>query len=301
MTIERVYILVFRSFQWFVLNIPKFIRKPIMNILSFIIYLFDKRHRNYALANLDLAFGDSMDKKEKKAIAYSTYKNMLYNIADFIKNQGASKEDIIKKVKFENEDILFNIKQTKQPAIFITAHYGNWELLSLALATQLENGLSIVGRPLDSKVMDKILKQNREQFNIRLISKYGALRSLMREIKKGRNIGLLVDQSVKQHEGIEIEFFGHKATHITSAALLARKFKLPIIPVFITTQDHNSYTLTFYPAIYTLETDDMNKDIRKSVEAQAKITEDIIRKKPDEWFWQHRRWKEFYPEIYKKA
>ncbi len=297
---DAIYLFLFNIFRWFVLHTPDWIMRPIIHFLAWLIYLFDRRHAAYAKANLDLAFGDTMPEEEKKRILRQTYKNMLFNLADFVKNQGIDRESLLKKVRFEGEEHLQEAKAMGKPIIFIAAHYGNWELTSLAAAARLDNGVSIVGRPLESKVMDEILKKNREQFNIRIISKYGALRPLMQAIKEGRNIGLLVDQSVKPHEGIDIEFFGHKATHVPTAAILARKFDLPILPIFITTKDHRHYTLTFHPIINTPKTEDMDADIRQSVEAQAKVTEEVIRKKPDEWFWQHRRWKIYYPEIYKR-
>ncbi|WP_456323373.1 lipid A biosynthesis lauroyl acyltransferase [Hydrogenimonas sp.] len=294
---DSIYLGSFNFFRWVILHTPRPIKRTFIDLLAGVAYCIDFKHRKYAKANLDLAFGDTLDEISKKEIIKKTYKNLLYLLADFVENQGIDQKDLLKKVTFKNEEIVDEIHGRKNPVIFITAHYGNWELLALAIAAR-RRGISVVGRPLDSKAMDKILKRNREQFDIRLISKYGALRPLMKELKAGRDIGLLVDQSVRPHEGIDIDFFGHKATHTTSVALLSRKFDIPIVPVFISTEDHEHYTMTFYPPIEPTHTDDIQADIRKSVEAQAKITEEVIRKKPDEWFWFHKRWKIHHGEIY---
>jgi len=79
---------------------------------------------------------------------------------------------------------------------------------------------------------------------------------------------------------------------------LARRFDALIIPAFITTDDHLHYTITFYEAIKTEKTEDKDKDILVSVQKQAKITEEIIRERPEEWFWLHQRWKNQFEEYY---
>jgi KDO2-lipid IV(A) lauroyltransferase len=156
-----------------------------------------------------------------------------------------------------------------------------------------------VGRNLDSKKMNDVLQKNRNQFNVHMLEKAGAIRGLLKALKNGENVGLLVDQNTSAKEGILINFFGKQARHTPSAALIARKTGTPIIPAYITTDDYINYDITFYEPIMTQKTEDNEKDIIKSVQAQADITKKIIEAKPDEWFWLHRRWKNQYEELYK--
>jgi len=81
--------------------------------------------------------------------------------------------------------------------------------------------------------------------------------------------------------------------------MLARKFNAKIIPVFIQTKDYEKYTITFYKPIICPKTKNSEEDIKVCTQAQADITEKVIRQKPDEWFWFHKRWKNMYEEIYK--
>jgi KDO2-lipid IV(A) lauroyltransferase len=265
--------------------------------LALFIYTIDKKHRKIAHVNLELAYGDRISNEQKEKIVKASYLNLLLLLADFIKNQGISKEELLEKVTFENETVLSNALKNDKKIILITAHYGNWELLPLSLAAQF-GPLTGVGRKLDSNAMDQILNKNRQQFDIEMLDKKGAMRDMISVLKHDRMLGLLVDQNTSENEGILVDFFGKPVRHTPAAAILARRFDALIIPAFITTDDHFHYKITFYEPIETDKTEDKDKDISDSVQKQAKITEEIIRKKPEEWFWLHKRWKNQFEERY---
>ncbi len=295
---DKIYYISFLIFQFITKKTPDFILHPVLNILYHFTYFIDQKHKKVVRVNLDFAFGNELSDEEKKRIIKKCYKNLIYNLADFVKNQGISKEELEKKVKVKNRHYLTNALKEDKKIIFITAHYGNWELAALS-AGAFFGSMTAVGRKLDSPTMDKILKKNREQFDIRMFDKKGAMKNLMKALKDGRKIGLLVDQNTAEDEGVLIDFFNKKARHTPSAALLARKFDAVIIPLYITTDDYKKYTLTLYEPIITPKTSDSKEDILRSTQAQALITEKVIRQKPDEWFWFHRRWKNRYEHIYK--
>lgn len=296
--IDYFYLALFYSFRFIIKYTPKFILNPFFTFLSFVIFKIDKKHRKVAKVNLDLAFESKYTEDEKMALIRKYYKNILFILADFVKNQGATKEEILKKVTFENEEILTKYLKQNKRIITMTAHYGNWELLSLAVAAKF-TPLSIVGRDLDSSVMNKILMKNREQFDIEILSKSGAMKGLIKALKNNRPVGLLVDQNTKSNEGELVDFFSKKARHTPSAAILAKKFDAVIIPAFITTHDnYETYVIKFYEPILYDENDDENS-LLKCIQAQADVTQKAIEEKPDEWFWLHKRWKNQYEYLYK--
>lgn len=295
---DSIYLSLFYIFRFFIKFTPKFILNPLLNLLALFIYSVDKKHRKIAKVNLDLAYEDRLSSDEKISITKKCYINLVYTLADFIKNQGASKEEVLDKVSFENSVVLENALKENKKIIIVTAHYGNWELLSLSIAAKF-TPLSIVGRDLDSGVMNTILTKNREQFDIELLSKSGAMKGMVKSLKSNRPVGLLVDQNTKDTEGILIDFFGKKARHTPSVAILAKKFDAVIIPAFIQTYDKKDYVVKFFEPISIENSDNKEEDIRKCVQAQADITQKIIEDKPEEWFWLHQRWKNQYESLYK--
>lgn len=295
---DSIYIILFYSFRTLIKFTPNFILKPILKFLAFLVYKIDKKHHKIAKVNLDLAYEDNLSDLKKEEIIKGTYRSLVFTMADFIRNQGASKEELLSKVTFFNDDVIKKALKEKRKIIIITAHYSNWELLSLSIAAKY-TPMAIVGRDLESISMNKILTKNREQFDIELLSKTGAMKGMVKALKNNRPIGILVDQNTKEEEGVLIDFFDKKARHTPSVAILAKKFNAVIIPAYIKTDDYSNYEARFYEPIEIEDSDDKEQDILNCVQAQANITQKIIEEKPDEWFWLHQRWKNQYESMYK--
>ncbi|SFV67317.1 Lipid A biosynthesis lauroyl acyltransferase [hydrothermal vent metagenome] len=294
---DKLYVSAFNVFKFFIRIMPETLIFFFAKALSRMIYAADSKHKKIAKVNLDLAYGDTLSEEDKEHIIRACYLNLILSLIDFVKNQGISREALLNKVTFKNETILENALAAGKKVILVTAHYGNWELVALSIAAKFGD-MTIIGRDLDASSMNAILKQNREQFGIELIDKKGAMKSMISVLKHNRMLGLLVDQNTSEKEGVLVDFFGKPVRHTPSAAILSRRFNAVIIPVFITTEDHLQYTLTFYEGFVTETTDDKDRDILESVQKQAKITEKVIRKKPEEWFWLHKRWKNRFEACY---
>ncbi len=288
--------LLFITLQKLSIVTPVFIKKSAAKILALLFYKFHKKYYNTARINLDFIYEDKLSDEKKEQIIKDMFYNLAQNFGSFIENQGISKEKLLKKVTFKNDEILLNAMQEKRPIVFITAHQGNWEILPLAISAKYAP-ITGVGRPLKQPWLDKILRKNREQFGINMIDKRGAMRLMVKTIKEKKILGLLIDQNLP---GEIVEFMGKKASHTTAAALLARKFNAIVIPCFITRVGFEKYAATFYEPIEIEKSNDLEKDILIHTQKQAKITEEVIRKKPHEWLWIHRRWKKVYPQIYKR-
>lgn len=295
---DRVYLWLFYIFRFFTRITPRFITNAFISTIAFLVSLLNNKHRRVAELNLDIAFGNKKSPSEKKLLIRRAYKGLLFTLIDFVKNQGIEKEELDKKIEFKDAHFLQDALKENRKVIIMTAHYGNWELLSLSIASKF-TPLSIVGRDLDSKVMNEILVKNREQFDVELLSKTGAMKGMVKALKQNRPIGILVDQNTNDNEGVIVNFFGEKVRHTPSVAVLARKFDALIIPAFIHTYDYNDYIVTFYEPIEFEESENKEDDIVRCVQKQSDITQHIIEKKPDEWFWFHKRWKYTREKDYK--
>lgn len=299
--VDYLYLFMYRFFSFLVMILPASLMDALLKLLSHTYYRLKTKHFDIINANLTLAFGDALTPSQRDRIGKRTIYNLLQTIVGFTRRERASKESIQKSVTFVNEQILLDALSQKKPILFITAHYGNWELIPPLLTTKFGLKLAIVGRKLDSKVMDRILVSNREVFDVSMIYRKGAIKNALKALNSDHALGLLLDQHLDAKQGgIEVTFFGHKAYQSPAASVLARATNAIIIPVFISTQEYHHYTLTFYAPLATLKTEEKEKDIQQMTQAQSDIIEKVIRNKPDEWFWVHKRWKGFYPEIYQR-
>ncbi len=297
--VDYLYIFIYKIFYLLVKFTPKHLMNIILKGMAFFAYNWSDRHKHIIDQNLDITF-PNMKKQEKIRIGKHAYFNLLKNISGFIEREDEQKDKILENITFVNDQGFQQAINDNRKIIMVTAHYGNWELIATALTIKFNIKMSAVGREMDSKPMQNILKKSREKFDIELINKKGALKGLIRALNQNRILGLLVDQNISEKKGgIEISFFNHKATQTPSPAILARKFNALIIPAFITTHDYKNYTITFDKVIEPIISEDSQKDIRLMTQLQADAIQRAIEAKPDEWFWMHKRWKTFYPDIYR--
>ena len=299
--IDYLYLFIYNIFAFLAKVLPIGVMNSILKGLSSFAYRVDKKHNHIINANLKLAFGDKLTQKDRDDIGKRVFYNLLQTIIGFMRRNGRSRDELLQNITFKNEYILQEYIDKNKKILFVTGHYSNWELLPSIIATKFGINLVGVGRKLDSNLMDKILKKNREQFGIEMLYRKGAIKGMIKALREGKAVGVLLDQHLGAKQGgIEVDFFGHKALHSPSASILARNFELDVIPGYISTDDYKNYTITFYKPIPFIKTEDKEADILAMTQAQAKIMEDVIRAKPDEWFWVHKRWKGLYPKIYQR-
>ncbi len=291
---EQITALAFSSLKTLSCIFPAKAKVSIAKMIAALFYKHHTRYCSIARANLDFIYGDTLSTQKKEQIIKDMFFNLAQNLGSFIENQNISKEKLLEKVTFKNDNILLDAIASNKQIIFITAHQSNWEILPLAISAKYQP-LVGVGRPLKQPWLDKVLQKNRQQFDIEMISKHGAMIKMVKTVKAKKLLGLLVDQNL---EGVEVEFFGKRTIHTHSAAILALKYDAIVIPAFITRVGFEKYEATFYDPITIEKSGNEAQDIIQHTQKQADITQKIIEQSPHEWLWIHRRWKQTYPEIY---
>lgn len=295
---EYLVYYIYVSFKFLFTFLPKAFVKQILILCAKLAFRFNKEHKHIAKVNLDLAFEDKKSDDEKNKIIYKSYKSLLFNMFEFVENQSISKEKLFAKAVIENEEVILNALKEKRKIIFITAHYGGWELA--IPYTALKYGtLAVVNRKMDNPLINDMYVKARDRNNIVMLEKKVAAKGMLKAFKQGHNVAVAIDQHMKN--GMEIEFFGKKVYATDSTARLAVKFDAVIIPIFAVMNDFRDYTIKVYDAIDPLKVEFKNEDkIKELTQLQANVIEEQIKETPALWFWQHKRWKKFYKNLYKR-
>jgi len=202
-----------------------------------------------------------------------------------------------KKVTFQNEEVVKKAKEAGRPIVFITSHYGAWELGG-GMISALVEPLMIVYKKMKNKHFEEYLLSSRSKWKINYVERKGATRGLLKQLRSGGAIALLIDTNVSKKEATTVDFLGKPTSQIKTTAYFARKFDAAIIPVMIHTDDDKEYVIKFYDEIVPPKTDDEAEDIQVSTQMQTDWLSQEIFKKPEPWFWLHRRFKGDYPEVY---
>jgi len=286
----------FRVFNAFLSLFPASFRKQFFFSLARLAYIIDKKHRKVIGTNLDIA--GIKEKIQRKKIALYCYKNLLLNLFQTIRNTQISADEANMDIELVNTKVVEEANAQNRPIIFVTAHYGNWEMLGMALVKSVEK-INIVYKKLNNDYFDQYLHNTRASNGVTMIEKRGALRGITKAMKNKESLWLLIDQNTSVRDGIVVNFFNKDARASATAAQIARKYNAAIIPVFITSEDEKKYTVSFKALIEVEKTDDAKEDILKATQAQSDAIESQIKEEPKFWFWCHKRWKTEDPEIYK--
>lgn len=298
--LNRTLYALFHLFRFLVIALPRPLAGKLADGIAFLFYRLDARHRKIVLANLEFAFGDEYSPQEREALAQKCFRNFAHYLIDFAAFMTMNREDLLKRARFEGGPILDEAAATGRPIIFVGAHYCNWEFMTKAIIAAYRPIASPAAELENSPLLNAWLDKSRRKFGTIMFDRRGALRSLMKILKKNEHwVGMLVDQNTNLKNGVNVEFFSKKTTHYSSASQLARKFDAILLPVFASTDDYETYTVTFYDPLPVPKTDDPEADILAATQAQAEITEKVIRERPDQYFWFHKRWKKHYPEMYR--
>ena len=295
---DRLYLAGFYTLKFLIFILPSSLQNLLAKFLAFAFMKLKKKRFHVVMTNLNLAFGETKSKEEKLEIAKKCYYNFAkYLGINFILNQNTTKQKILEQVVFKNEHFLLDAIRSGRPIIVTTAHFGQWEIFGLAVASHFGPS-SVLGRKLDSSVMDKILRANRAQFDVELIDKDGGAKDILKALKARRIVGILVDQNTAPKDGIKVQFFGKDVLHTPAASVLAQKTNALIINAFIYQKDENLSEICFEEPI-DISTFDKEDAVQKATQMQCSACEEMVRARPEEYFWFHQRFKRFYENEYK--
>ena len=228
----------------------------------------------------------NLNNKEIKKISSQMWNNYGRIFAEymFLKNlrNNLNKSNII----VDGQEILDQIKKSNTPVVFISGHFSNFELMAM----QIEKSgikLAAIYRPLNNKFLNIVMERIRKKYicNVQIKKGITGLRDIIKLYKKNYSTALMIDQRVS--EGIKIKFFNHDASTTTIPAQLFKKFKMPIVPIFIERFEKIKFKITIRKPLYFSD-DDTTESITKNLN---EILEKMILKRPEQWIWSHNRWK----------
>lgn len=290
----------FLLLEKFLMLLPKKVRKSFFIGLGFIAYKLSKRYNKVVRQNLMFVYGESIDEEFIQKTAKNSFKQLLLNFMYTMEIRYYSIEELSKKVSFENEEVLTRAQEQKRPIVFVTSHYGSWELGG-AMLSALREPVMIVYKKMKNKYFENYLLSSRSKSRIKYVERKGATRGLLKQLRSGGAIALLIDTNVNKKEAITVDFLGKPTSQIKTTAYFARKFDAALIPILVHTDDDEHYTIKFYNEIIPPKTDNEEEDIRVSTQMQTDWLSKEILKNPQPWFWLHRRFKDDYPEVYSRT
>lgn len=245
--------------------------------------------------NLKIVFPNYTKEQRTKIRNKSCY-IMARTIVDFLRAPKLSEEWMRQHVKFSISESLIKQRNEnpKRPIFFVTGHLGSFELLSYITRVFI-GPMGVVARDFKHAALQRWWTSRRELSGNNVISRHGGLKTIIRQLKSGRNVGLLFDQNVTRNNAVFVPWFGVPAA--TSAAIGFTILQInPIVVMFsIRFLEGENYEVDTQQMDFTdiLEDQNRNRDqkILDITERMVKSFEEMIYRDPAAWFWMHRRWK----------
>ena len=254
-----------------------------------VVYTAMRRRRRIALSNLGRAYPE-LPEAERRRLARRAAQHLGMTLVELPRLLTAPLDETLGRIRLDGIEHLHAAMKAHGRALVLTAHLGNWEILCAAHRLT-EYGLSVVVRPLDARWLDAVAVKLRRRTGVDVIDKRGALRPVLEALRRGRMVGILMDQNAARREGVFVEFFGHPASTSRSLALLAVRTGAPVIPIFARRAAGTGHTVVIRPALPAPTSNDPEAAV---VELTARCTAEIeraIRQAPEQWLWSHDRWR----------
>jgi KDO2-lipid IV(A) lauroyltransferase len=174
--------------------------------------------------------------------------------------------------------------------IVISGHMGNWEIGGASVAA---HGIpfDVVAQRQRNPLFDADLVANRKRLGMTVIERREAPKKVLQALRDGRGVGVVGDQNVR-HGGVFVEFFGKLASTARGTALFALRTGAPVFVGMVKRKPGfpQRYRVTLDPVDFE-PTGDLEKDVLLLTEAHTRCLERKVKEAPEQYFWQHRRWK----------
>jgi KDO2-lipid IV(A) lauroyltransferase len=260
-----------------------------------LLYRFDRRHRRVALENLRASLPEASEAELHRLARRSCQHLVMVGVEVLCLPRLMRFNQFLERLDFSQCLEQFQYVAEHKPAMLVTGHFGNWEMVGWSMAAMGFPPTSIA-RPLDNPYLNDHILRLREKTGQKILFKEGMTEEALGELRRGRPLGLIADQDAGRR-GFFVDFFGRKASAYKSIAYLAMEEKaLIFVGGAYRTSDRFQYKL--------VATDIINPaDYPPGLDGAIAITqrytagiEKVVRMAPDQYLWVHRRWKTRPPE-----
>jgi Kdo2-lipid IVA lauroyltransferase/acyltransferase len=256
-----------------------------------LMFWLDGRHRNVALKNLTLCFGQEKSPEEIYAIARENFRRIGENFAGAVKTAAMTPWQMLPHfdLTLARSILPHEADAGPQSRIVAIGHFGNFELYARFGQFVPIFKCAATYRALKQPALNRIMEELRAREGCRFFERRkdgAALKAAMNDT--GLLLGLLADQSSK---GVRIPFLGHDCDTSTAPAVFALRYNCPLHTAICYRIGLAKWRIDVGDEIPTCEKGE-GRPIAAIMGDVNRAFEAAVRRDPANWFWVHRRWKD---------
>ena len=268
-------------------------------VLGRLLHLCAVSQRRIVRRNLQFAFPE-FSPHQVRQTARRVFQNYGIILVEVLQMGFFSRDDILRRVKLHGIEQALEKVGLHKGVVVVSAHLGNWEIGMQVLPCFFNQPLTAVAKKFKSGWIENWLHRVRTRFGSQILYKKGVLAEMTRVVREGGVLTILVDMA-RRKDGVDIEFFGKKATATPAVAMLALRCRCPVIPVFCLREADGTIGIEIGAPIEILRSRDLRRDLVLNTQRITDVVEGMVRRHPEQWHWMMRRWKEHYPELYEQS
>ncbi|HSN92963.1 MAG TPA: lipid A biosynthesis acyltransferase [Anaeromyxobacteraceae bacterium] len=266
--------------------------------LGALAHLLAARTRRLALAHLAIAFPERTE-AERQALARGMFVHLGRSALELVASRSWDRR-LESYVEMDPPGLLRELLARGRGMIFVTGHVGNWEILARRVPRSGVPCVTIARRS-DDEAMNRLIERFRAEGGVTTLWREDEStgRAIIRTLRSGKILGLLVDQDIGQVQGVFVPFFGRLANTPRAAADLAIRFGAPVVVATIHRRGPrpvDGHRLEVVEIPYDPDPADRESEVVRLTAACTAALEAAIRRHPEEWVWMHERWKRRPPQ-----
>ena len=258
------------------------------------LYRFVPIRRQVILDNLRRVYGEYVGDDEIVRLAQAHYGHLWRLFCEFLRFRWLSHERKMALVRIENVEAFADALGQNKGVLILTGHFGNWEVSTIAGLNhypQMRGRFHFVRRAIKPAWLDALVTRRFNEAGFGVFPKRGSLDAMLERLGQGDAIVFPFDQHARPPDGIEVDFFGHPAWTFKSLAIIALATGAPVLPASSWREADGKHVLRFEDPMAPIECENTGEAIRRNTRAYNAALERVILRRPEQWYWVHRRWK----------
>ena len=258
------------------------------DVLCFIIYKVLRYRKSLVCSNLKLAFPE-MKEEEYIRIEKMFYQHLCDVFLEIIKSMGMSKNQMLKRFKIKNLDVLTQFEKENRSAFIMCGHYASWEWM-MSLGYHMKHLGFGIYRPIKNPYFNRLIKEIRSKHDAYMIPQKSAS-DIIRKKEENNELGVYgfaSDQSPRPtSKSYWRTFMGIEVPVFNGAERLARELNIPVVFGRIKRFKRGYYELEFK----LISDQSKNTSENQITDLFTGWLEEQIKEDPYQYLWTHKRFK----------
>ncbi len=279
-----------RFMLWFLNAIPRSVAMLIGAMVGLTAWQILPKEQHRSLRHLTLVFEDELTAAERYRIGRGFFINSGKNLADLVRFKKHYASQIRQLVEVEGLEHFDEAYRRGKGVFGVTGHIGNFELLAVHVAS-MGYDIAVIGREMYDRRLNQLLIENRQSLGLTNIATTDSPRVMLRWLKQGGAVGVLIDNDSVRVRSMHIPAFGRLSNTPIGQTVMALKSGAALIPMACLRTNDNRYRIIIRPEVKTDSSLPEKDRIYRATALCTKELEKIIVQYPDQWAWHHNRWR----------